>query len=487
MKVLILNSGMGTRMGVLTSDHPKCMTEISNHETILSRQLNMVNEAGLTDAIITTGYNDGVLVNYVQSLGLPLNIKYVKNEKYDSTNYIYSIYCARDYLDDDIILMHGDMVFESSVFDEVLSSNHSVMTVSTTVPLPEKDFKAVVKGNAITAVGINYFSEAFSAQPIYMIRREDWKIWLDKIVEYIESNEEDKRKCYAENAFNEVSSSCKIAPLDVKDRLCNEVDNPEDLAVVLHRLNEIENRTVYMCFSTDILHGGHINIIKKAQKLGKLIIGVMSDEAVASYKRYPLLSYEDRKMMFSNITGVWQVVKQESLSYRDNIEKYKPTYVVHGDDYCDYNHKIIQKEREKHESEKEDIYYDVHVEYFRPYRMYFLIIPKSYLDNVEYLRKNKNDIFAKGKILTFSSESHYKRHFKFDAVIDSQEEDPYKKGVVYVNLVPIKVRYRYKFARELLGNFIVKERNGDLTYDRMDEALDDFDNEKVMKLSVKKI
>ena len=148
------------------------------------------------------------------------------------------------------------------------------------------------------------------------------------------------------------------------------------------------------------------------------------------------------------------------------------------DDYCDYNHKIIQKEREKHESEKEDIYYDVHVEYFRPYRMYFLIIPKSYLDNVEYLRKNKNDIFAKGKILTFSSESHYKRHFKFDAVIDSQEEDPYKKGVVYVNLVPIKVRYRYKFARELLGNFIVKERNGDLTYDRMDEALDDFDNEK---------
>ena len=148
------------------------------------------------------------------------------------------------------------------------------------------------------------------------------------------------------------------------------------------------------------------------------------------------------------------------------------------DDYCDYNHKIIQKEREKHESEKEDIYYDVHVEYFRPYRMYFLIIPKSYLDNVEYLRKNKNDIFAKGKILTFSSESHYKRHFKFDAVIDSQEEDPYKKGVVYVNLVPIKVRYRYKFARELLGNFIVKERNGDLTYDRMDEAHDDFDNEK---------
>ena len=73
------------------------------------------------------------------------------------------------------------------------------------------------------------------------------------------------------------------------------------------------------------------------------------------------------------------------------------------DDYCNHNHKIIQEERKKHESEKEDVYYNVHVEYFRPYRMYFLIIPKSYLDNVDYLRKNKNDIFAKGKILTFAS------------------------------------------------------------------------------------
>ena len=146
--------------------------------------------------------------------------------------------------------------------------------------------------------------------------------------------------------------------------------------------------------------------------------------------------------------------------------------------YCKYNHKIIQQERRNHESEKKEVYYNVHVEYFRPYRMYFLIIPKSYLDNVDYLRKNKNDIFAKGKILTFDSKRYYRRPFKFDAVIDSQEEDPYRKGIVYVNLVPIKAKYRYKFASELLGNFTVKERSGDLTYDRMDDALNDFANGK---------
>ena len=143
--------------------------------------------------------------------------------------------------------------------------------------------------------------------------------------------------------------------------------------------------------------------------------------------------------------------------------------------YCSYNQRIIQKERETHKLEKEDIYYTVNVQYFKPYRMYYLIIPREYLNNIDTLRQNKNDIFAKGKILTFTYYRNRRRPFKFDAVIDSQEEDPYRKGIVYVNLVPIKERYRYRLARELLGIFKVKERNGDLTFDRMENALDEFE------------
>ena len=122
MKALILNSGLGSRMGVLTSEHPKCMTEISTKETILSRQLRLLAEAGIEEVVITTGYYDSVLVNYCNSLGYPLHFTFVKNPLYDTTNYIYSIYCAREYLDDDIILMHGDLVFENEVFDRVVSS-----------------------------------------------------------------------------------------------------------------------------------------------------------------------------------------------------------------------------------------------------------------------------------------------------------------------------------------------------------------------------
>ncbi len=160
--------------------------------------------------IITTGYYDEVLVDYAQSLDVSLNLTFVKNEKYESTNYIYSIYCAREYLDDDIILCHGDMVFENAVFDELISSSVSSMTVSSTVTLPQKDFKAVIKNGKIQSIGIDFFNEAVAALPLYKINKEDWKIWLQRIIYYVESGEDSKCKCYAENAFNDVSNSCSI-------------------------------------------------------------------------------------------------------------------------------------------------------------------------------------------------------------------------------------------------------------------------------------
>ena len=168
MKALILNSGLGTRMGVLTSEHPKCMTEISSKETILSRQLKLIAEAGIEEVVMTTGAFDAVLVNYCQSLDIPVHITFVKNPVYKQTNYIYSIYCAREYLDDDILLMHGDLVFEHSVFEAIAGSNTSCMTVSSTLPLPDKDFKAVIQKNHITKVGIEFFNEAVAAQPLYL-------------------------------------------------------------------------------------------------------------------------------------------------------------------------------------------------------------------------------------------------------------------------------------------------------------------------------
>ncbi|MCI8914278.1 MAG: phosphoenolpyruvate mutase [Lawsonibacter sp.] len=341
MKALILNSGTGTRMGALTAEHPKCMTELSPGETILSRQLRMLSEAGLTQAVITTGPFAEALMDYCRSLNLPIELTFVHNPDFQTTNYIYSIYLARAFLDEDILLLHGDLVFENAVLDALLAREDSCMAVSSTQPLPEKDFKAVLRDGNICSVGVEFFQNAAAAQPLYRLRWEDWRLWLEGIVRLCEQG---SRNCYAEKALNELDGACPLAPLDIQNLLCGEVDDPSDLAVLTARLREVENRTVYMCFSTDILHSGHIAIIKKARRLGRLTIGVLSDEAVASYRRFPLLPYAERKTMLENISGVARVVEQRTLSYRENLERYKPDFVVHGDDWSSGVQKPIRDE-----------------------------------------------------------------------------------------------------------------------------------------------
>lgn len=95
----------------------------------------------------------------------------------------------------------------------------------------------------------------------------------------------------------------------------------------------MSEKTVYVGMSADIIHPGHLNIIHEAQKLGKVIVGVLTDEAIASYKRLPYLNYEQRALVVKNLKGVSEVIPQTTLDYRPNLEKIKPDYVVHGDDW----------------------------------------------------------------------------------------------------------------------------------------------------------
>ena len=85
--------------------------------------------------------------------------------------------------------------------------------------------------------------------------------------------------------------------------------------------------------SADIIHPGHLNILKKASSLGEVTIGLLTDSAIASYKRVPYMSYEQRFEVVSNIKGVSNVIPQDTLDYRPNLSKLEPNYVVHGDDW----------------------------------------------------------------------------------------------------------------------------------------------------------
>ncbi len=92
-------------------------------------------------------------------------------------------------------------------------------------------------------------------------------------------------------------------------------------------------KIVYVGMSADIIHPGHLNILHEAAKYGRVIVGVLTDEAIASYKRLPYLTYEQRSLVVSNLKGVSEVMPQTTLDYRPNLEKVRPDFVVHGDDW----------------------------------------------------------------------------------------------------------------------------------------------------------
>lgn len=95
----------------------------------------------------------------------------------------------------------------------------------------------------------------------------------------------------------------------------------------------MRHKISYVGMSADIIHVGHLNIIKKASELGKVVVGLLTDEAIASYKRIPIMNFEQRKAIVEELKNVSKVIPQHSLDYTDNLREIKPDFVVHGDDW----------------------------------------------------------------------------------------------------------------------------------------------------------
>ena len=109
-------------------------------------------------------------------------------------------------------------------------------------------------------------------------------------------------------------------------------------------MSEKKEKTVYVGITGDMIHPGIINIIQQGAKYGRLIVGLLTNSAIATHKRIPYLSYEDRKTVIENIKGVSEVIPQEDWSYVPNLLKLKPDYIIHGDDWKTNYLKGIRKE-----------------------------------------------------------------------------------------------------------------------------------------------
>ncbi len=241
MIALLLNSGRGTRMGDETKTHPKCMTQLDEGDTIISHQVRLLAKCGVTEAVVTTGPFAELLQEHLESLHSGIRFTYISNPRYEETNYIYSMYVARDALKgQDVISLHGDLVMTEHVMKSLAASPVSTVVTDSTLPLPEKDFKARITGGRVKAIGIDQFGEdCVACQPAYKWLEKDFSRWMEEITRFVENGEV---KCYAENALNAAWQEIPLYPMDVKGQLCGEIDNMEDKAYICARFaGEVRN------------------------------------------------------------------------------------------------------------------------------------------------------------------------------------------------------------------------------------------------------
>jgi len=230
MKAVIFNSGLGNRMGDFTQHNHKSMAQLKDGETIFHRQLRLLSAEGITDFIVTTGPFEEQLK--AQAADFPhLNFTFVRNDIYDKTNYIYSMYLAREHMNDDLLFLHGDLVFNRKLLHDVLASeDENCATVNFTKALPEKDFKGRVKNGKVVEVSIHIFDEdCFAFQPMYKMSKATAAAWIGKVVEFIHKGED---KCYAENALNEIFPALNVRAFPYENYYIDEIDNLDDHARV---------------------------------------------------------------------------------------------------------------------------------------------------------------------------------------------------------------------------------------------------------------
>ena len=230
MKAVIFNSGLGNRMEAFTQRNHKSMARLKDGETIFHRQIRLLGAEGITEFIVTTGPFEEQLK--AEAADFPhLHFSFVRNEIYDKTNYIYSMYLARELMNDDLLFFHGDLVFNRGLLHDVLAcADENTATVNFTKALPEKDFKGRVRDGKVLEVSIHIFDEdCFAFQPFYKMSKATASAWIGKVVEFIHKGED---KCYAENALNEIFAALNVRAFNYENYFIDEIDNLDDHARV---------------------------------------------------------------------------------------------------------------------------------------------------------------------------------------------------------------------------------------------------------------
>lgn len=250
MKALILAAGIGSRLRPITNNKPKTLVNI-NGKPILGYVLDSLESNGIREIVICVGFFSDLIINYCELNFPQLNFKFVENKEYDTTNNMYSLYLAKDYLDDDMLIMNGDVVFDKEIIKNLILQKGSVVAVDVKEYFEESMKIIVGRDNLVTGISKKFSKkEAYGCSiDIYKIDKKDLENIKKETSQIIEKDKDLNQwtEVMLDNLFKK--GELPARPYDINKYKWCEVDNFEDLSRAEiqfnYKLSSLKNKKIF--------------------------------------------------------------------------------------------------------------------------------------------------------------------------------------------------------------------------------------------------
>jgi HAD superfamily hydrolase (TIGR01450 family) len=309
MKAIILAAGMGTRLKPITDKIPKALTRVAG-KAILGYQIDALLTNNIKEIIICLGYKPGKIVNFCKVNYPNLNFKFIFNNNYKKTNNMYSFYLTRDFLTDDILLMNGDVIFDSKIIYDMCGKKDSVVAVDKGKYLKESMKIKVDKNGFISDISkiINKDDSFGCSIDLYKFKKNDLKIIKKEIKKIIEK--EKNLKLWTEVLLQRLFNSARLhaKALDIKNKKWWEIDDFDDLEIAEkifnEKIKEIKRKRMFFIDKDGTLTMGKekvegadklINYLNKKKILYRILTNNSSKSPEIHYKELKFLGLNIKK------------------------------------------------------------------------------------------------------------------------------------------------------------------------------------------------